>query len=1076
MKLNAPSVGHATALVPWLICCSCLAGECRNWLPGYGPGQAGMNDRVTSLAIYDSGSGPTLYASGFFSQAGGAAADRFVRWTGTNWQQVGPGGFGASTMLVHDDGSGPALFIGGGFNVVSGVPYGYIVKWDGTQFTPVGGGMDNNVDSLAVFDEDGPGPQPPVLIAGGSFTTAGGVPANRIARWDGTQWSPLGSGCSSSVNALAVFNDGSGDELYVGGDFSSAGGVADTSRIARWTGSVWESLGNVGGSSPAIRAMAVHDDGNGAALYVGGVFSQVGGNTPAFLSTQGIARWNGSSWAALGSGITGTVNSLTSVDFGSGSELCVGGNFEGPAGEYSRAFARWKGGQWSGSGAVYTGTSGNTIGNVMAMLPAMVNGEQRMYLGGNFTRTGPTQSRYVALFGAPCTSPVITQQPANLEVATPNFATFTVTASGSPDLTYQWRRNEVPITNTEYILGAQTPQLQLLMWSLNDEATYDCQVTNSLGTTTSDPAALTVFNPIASTPVILDPVIIPPQPVPDRPELEFRYASSPLLTTSGDIVMNVSALPPSSIPEATTVTGAAIRGNGELSLLLYRGDQAPGFPDGVQYSTNNPRMGYQCASGGRVVYSHALQGPGVQFANSLAMWYRTPDGIQRVVRQRDAAPGFPEGVVFETLASDTATSAYAYISESGEIVFPARLSGPGITLSNMSSIWRWTPGGTPELVLQAGQPAPGTAFNFHTIYSDMQLNGSGAIAFDGTTTAAGALPGIWSGTLASPSLVALTGNSVPGAPMGTVWSTLQEYYLNAAGKVAFSAYVGALPNGPATGQGLWEWDGAEPVLKFSTGGAVPGAIAGTTFLWLRLLAYSDSGAMVFSAQFNAPCSGQNCATSGVFVLDSSGLHVVALNYGTPPPGMTSAWRFDSLMATPNIGPRATINANGQAILELPVIVTGSSSRPALYGWTTNTGLFPIAVPGTQVETIPGQFQTCSNAALNSPLHVSSIRSAPVLRNDGFLTYRANIFAPSQGGRTQTSVVVAGYFNAYVRGAFPCPGDANQDQQINAADLSVLLSQFGQSVFPNTDADLNGDGLVNAADLSVILGRFGQSCD
>ncbi len=66
------------------------------------------------------------------------------------------------------------------------------------------------------------------------------------------------------------------------------------------------------------------------------------------------------------------------------------------------------------------------------------------------------------------------------------------------------------------------------------------------------------------------------------------------------------------------------------------------------------------------------------------------------------------------------------------------------------------------------------------------------------------------------------------------------------------------------------------------------------------------------------------------------------------------------------------------------------------------------------------------------------------------------------------------------GAPPCActrssGDANGDCQINGADLSVLLGQFGQSVPPNTGADFNGDGAVNGADLSVLLGQFGEPC-
>ncbi len=54
----------------------------------------------------------------------------------------------------------------------------------------------------------------------------------------------------------------------------------------------------------------------------------------------------------------------------------------------------------------------------------------------------------------------------------------------------------------------------------------------------------------------------------------------------------------------------------------------------------------------------------------------------------------------------------------------------------------------------------------------------------------------------------------------------------------------------------------------------------------------------------------------------------------------------------------------------------------------------------------------------------------------------------------------------------CAGDANGDNLTNGADLSVLLSQFGQSVTPGTGADFNSDGLVNGADLSVLLSNFG----
>jgi hypothetical protein len=58
------------------------------------------------------------------------------------------------------------------------------------------------------------------VYAGGWFTTAGGSPANYIAKWDGSSWSALGSGMNDGVFALAL----SGSDLYAGGSFTVAGG------------------------------------------------------------------------------------------------------------------------------------------------------------------------------------------------------------------------------------------------------------------------------------------------------------------------------------------------------------------------------------------------------------------------------------------------------------------------------------------------------------------------------------------------------------------------------------------------------------------------------------------------------------------------------------------------------------------------------------------------------------------------------------------------------------------------------------------------------------------------------------
>jgi hypothetical protein len=71
------------------------------------------------------------------------------------------------------------------------------------------------------------------VYVGGVFTSAGGVPANRIARYD-TQteiWHALGDGVNGSVRSMVFV----GTDVYVGGRFTRAGNKP-ASMFARWSG------------------------------------------------------------------------------------------------------------------------------------------------------------------------------------------------------------------------------------------------------------------------------------------------------------------------------------------------------------------------------------------------------------------------------------------------------------------------------------------------------------------------------------------------------------------------------------------------------------------------------------------------------------------------------------------------------------------------------------------------------------------------------------------------------------------------------------------------------------------------
>ena len=104
---------------------------------------------------------------------------------------------------------------------------------------------------------------------------------------------------NGSVTALAVAANG---DILAGGNFTTAGDVS-ASRIARWSGSSWSALGS--GLNGSVNTLAVDSSGN---VYAGGSFTQAGG-----ASANYVARWDGAAWGALGTGMDSTVYALSLI-------------------------------------------------------------------------------------------------------------------------------------------------------------------------------------------------------------------------------------------------------------------------------------------------------------------------------------------------------------------------------------------------------------------------------------------------------------------------------------------------------------------------------------------------------------------------------------------------------------------------------------------------------------------------------------------------------------------------------------------------------------------------------------------
>jgi hypothetical protein len=228
------------------------------------------------------------------------------------------------------------LYAGGSFTTAGGITVNRVAKWNGTSWSSLGGGVSSVVYALEV-DTTGN------VYAGGNFTTADGLTVNRIAKWNGTSWSSLGAGTSSTVFALDL--DASGN-LHVGGSFTTAGSVT-ANRIAKWDGGAWSAVGT--GFNSTVNALKFDTGGN---LYAGGDFTTAG-----VVTVNNIAMWNGSSWSSLGTGVGSTVRALATD--GSGN-VYVGGDFYIWS---ALAFggARWNGASWTGLGSSNLGLSNDII-------------------------------------------------------------------------------------------------------------------------------------------------------------------------------------------------------------------------------------------------------------------------------------------------------------------------------------------------------------------------------------------------------------------------------------------------------------------------------------------------------------------------------------------------------------------------------------------------------------------------------------------------------------------------------------------------------------------------------------------
>lgn len=342
--------------------------------------------------------------------AGGLTNGVLERWNGVAWSPsilASPwAGIGEIAVLAVRRslaiGGADTLYVGGQFTALGGVPVNSLARSSAGGFAWSAVGANPNLDCNALHVR-------PVGL-NGTLVTAAFVSNAGVYQFNSSTatWTPLFGGNVSSLTlhgssyyATPTVQGGASCQSYgangwspvvghavvgevkavaatpagfvLGGSFQSTSSLP-LADIARWNGTTFEPLGT-GMTGLSVDALLVRSDGD---LVAGGMFSAAGG-----VAASNIARWNGTTWSPLGIGTNQRVFALCQLPNG---DLIAGGDFALAGGVVCGRVARWNGSVWSTMNFGFNGT-------VRALA---VRGDGTLFAGGSFTNSGLTQLSRIA--------------------------------------------------------------------------------------------------------------------------------------------------------------------------------------------------------------------------------------------------------------------------------------------------------------------------------------------------------------------------------------------------------------------------------------------------------------------------------------------------------------------------------------------------------------------------------------------------------------------------------------------------------------------------------------------------------
>jgi hypothetical protein len=245
---------------------------------------------INTLSIYNN----ELYVGGAFTIHQIGTQD-IAKWTGTSWQSIGTyTGNGITKLKVINN----ILYALGDFSIIGGIQANKVAKYDGNNWSEINNfPLVNGITTdMAIFNND-------IYIAGAFYTTSIG---NHIIAFKNNSWQTVGSGILGSVAnlfSLQVYNN----ELYATGTIYNYNNNPGQG-IQKWNGQIWQAVGTgfyYNNNYGLGQSLSIHNN----KLYASGAFNYAGN-----ISANGIATWDGSKWCSINNQNIGTIQTFSFIN------------------------------------------------------------------------------------------------------------------------------------------------------------------------------------------------------------------------------------------------------------------------------------------------------------------------------------------------------------------------------------------------------------------------------------------------------------------------------------------------------------------------------------------------------------------------------------------------------------------------------------------------------------------------------------------------------------------------------------------------------------------------------------------